>query len=667
MISKLLSLLKERSFIIYAFIGISGVVIDFIIYYVLVKLSVPPVVASAVSVSVGIINNFFLNAHFNFKRKDHLFIRFLSFYAVGATGLILSALLIILLHDIYGLGAVGAKLLTIAPIVLYQYWFNKNASFAVDHKQVPWKQLAVFAASVAVISIFAINAPYFNFTDEADNLLGGQFIASGQGAIYKDYFSHHMPLTYYVAAPLFLFFSTNLIAVKVSFGLVMSLWLLMMGRHLYKKFGLKTFILFTGLVAISQMLTWSHMLLAESLIAFAIVHAIILFTTREHNRSFASETATYSLLGSIPILSSLAYAPLSVVIYGLFFATLATKHQTARQTMRKLLIGGIIFALPYLLFIASLFIGHSGTEFREQAISFNTHYYSQYLPDAAISPVDGLLTIIQGSTSSLAKSLTPAGGQTEARLLVSLFALSTICSIYVLFKSRQKLLAIFIGMALFISSSREGFLSVFANNNQARTGVIVAFIGTLTIVLAIFYLRNSLAKDRVRLPILTLLCFTLLFLGLNSASTFSTTARSYLREESTLLPGEQPGSPATVINYVNHSSDYYWVGPIDFSSQLIINSKNASKYRFFAPWHAACPKCKAEFYEDLRRTSPKVIALDPSLSIWGHQPVDYAPELIDMLEEDYYQLPDIRLKGFYFIKGSAAEINNTLKMKGYEI
>src|SRR5687767_6441243 len=37
------------------------------------------------------------------------------------------------------------------------------------------------------------------FVDESDNFLGGYVIARGY-VLYRDYFSHHMPLPYYLAA-----------------------------------------------------------------------------------------------------------------------------------------------------------------------------------------------------------------------------------------------------------------------------------------------------------------------------------------------------------------------------------------------------------------------------------------------------------------------------------
>lgn len=127
----ILRLVLNRNFIIYGIIGLSGALLDFVIYlYLHYTLGVAPVVASFISVSIGIINNFFLNAKYNFRVKDKLFDRLISFYLVGLVGAILSSVMIFFLYDIAGISATLAKVLTIVPVVLAQYIFNKRFAFS---------------------------------------------------------------------------------------------------------------------------------------------------------------------------------------------------------------------------------------------------------------------------------------------------------------------------------------------------------------------------------------------------------------------------------------------------------------------------------------------------------------------------------------------------------
>src|SRR5262252_6726621 len=77
----------RRQFVLYCLIGLCGVTLDFVVYAALLRWAgFHPQVANAISYSAGTINNFFLNAAFNFRTRDRLLARFASFYAVGLLG-----------------------------------------------------------------------------------------------------------------------------------------------------------------------------------------------------------------------------------------------------------------------------------------------------------------------------------------------------------------------------------------------------------------------------------------------------------------------------------------------------------------------------------------------------------------------------------------------------
>ncbi|MEI6237392.1 MAG: GtrA family protein [Candidatus Saccharibacteria bacterium] len=117
-------------FIKYVLIGLTGVAIDFVIYAILVKVfSVNFLYANIIAISCGIINNFFLNLFLNFKTKNKLLIRFISFYTVGLLGLLLSEVLLIAFTKL-GIGQVFAKFLTLPFVLVFQFFLNKYVSFS---------------------------------------------------------------------------------------------------------------------------------------------------------------------------------------------------------------------------------------------------------------------------------------------------------------------------------------------------------------------------------------------------------------------------------------------------------------------------------------------------------------------------------------------------------
>lgn len=119
-----------RELIVYCIIGGTGATLDFIIYSLLTKgVGIHYQVANIVSVSAGIINNFFWNYYCNFKAKDKLLKRLGSFYTVGMFGCMLSALLLWIFIERFGITPIVAKLGTIVFVTVVQFLLNKFVTF----------------------------------------------------------------------------------------------------------------------------------------------------------------------------------------------------------------------------------------------------------------------------------------------------------------------------------------------------------------------------------------------------------------------------------------------------------------------------------------------------------------------------------------------------------
>ena len=124
------ALRRYRELIVYCVIGGTGATLDFVIYSLLSKgVGIHYQVANIVSVSAGIINNFFWNYYFNFKAKDKLLRRLGSFYAVGMFGCLLSALLLWIFIENLGINPIVAKLGTIMFVTVVQFLLNKFVTF----------------------------------------------------------------------------------------------------------------------------------------------------------------------------------------------------------------------------------------------------------------------------------------------------------------------------------------------------------------------------------------------------------------------------------------------------------------------------------------------------------------------------------------------------------
>ncbi len=121
---------KYRELVVYCMIGCTGAGLDFVVYALLTSVAgLHYQLANFLSVSFGIVNNFFWNYFFNFKTKDRMLLRLGSFYAVGMFGWALSACCLLLFIEFFGLHSLIAKLGTIFIVTIVQFCLNKFITF----------------------------------------------------------------------------------------------------------------------------------------------------------------------------------------------------------------------------------------------------------------------------------------------------------------------------------------------------------------------------------------------------------------------------------------------------------------------------------------------------------------------------------------------------------
>ena len=121
---------QYRQLIVYCIIGCTGATLDFVVYALLTEcLGFHYQLANFISVSFGIINNFYWNCYFNFNTKDMILKRLVSFYSVGMFGWGLSAGCLWLFIEVMGLNAIVSKLGTIFFVTIVQFCLNKFITF----------------------------------------------------------------------------------------------------------------------------------------------------------------------------------------------------------------------------------------------------------------------------------------------------------------------------------------------------------------------------------------------------------------------------------------------------------------------------------------------------------------------------------------------------------
>ncbi len=159
-------LVRYRAFILYSVIGVSGATLDYLVFIFLhLGLGMDKIWANVLSVSIGITNNFTLNAFFNFRRRDEIFRRFGLFFGVGLLGLVVSSFLLKIGVDWLGWNVSLVKFLSIFFVVLMQYNLNKVLAFGGGEKKaiLGWSQRAEHLD--AADCILVLGAPVPNQTE----------------------------------------------------------------------------------------------------------------------------------------------------------------------------------------------------------------------------------------------------------------------------------------------------------------------------------------------------------------------------------------------------------------------------------------------------------------------------------------------------------------------
>ncbi len=121
---------RHRSFVLYQLIGASGVLLDLLLFLALYNaVGMHEQIATAISTSVGIANNFLLNSYLNFRKRDGMLRRFVRFYTVGLVGLALVAVLLVVFHSWLGVDANIVKVASLPIVAVLQFLVNKRWSF----------------------------------------------------------------------------------------------------------------------------------------------------------------------------------------------------------------------------------------------------------------------------------------------------------------------------------------------------------------------------------------------------------------------------------------------------------------------------------------------------------------------------------------------------------
>jgi putative flippase GtrA len=672
---------NHQQFVTYSLIGISGVILDFVAFVVLFNaLGVNPLLANFLSTSLGITNNFILNRHYNFKRTDYTLLRFASFYATGIVGIILSTLLLRVFHDNLGLDANLVKAVSIIIVVITQYSLNKHISFRdiqakhgsswnIIRTWLRGHWLEVTSIMIALLGFAALFTSNIG-PDEVDNVLGAKLILQGQFP-YIDFFSHHMPGMYFLAVPFYVISSNDLFVFRVLFNTALFGWLLYnfwLLRRYGNTYAAATYVVLFGL---AQSLLLQNVFLAETIIAYAVSTVVILLLLAP----VATLRKTWTMVGVSLLLFcvatfAIAYIYIAALLYLWFLVRIFQKD---RALLARWL--GIV-ATPFVIFGICVLASGSLHDFVFDNLTFNSQYYSKFFGAMGSNPIDVAIHIVKTTGGQFRDVI--IGGLGRDNIVQALMLTGAVALPIILWLTKQRVAALFTAGLLLFINARVGLYGPGAIENSfaqslSQHAAPYRSLAFVFLVLCMVYLLQPKVLQKVRslniVPLLVVfVCGYLLVVGTSllslDAKRFKDLSISNMYEYQQYMPG-----PAvTAANAVADKNDTVWAGPFDFYSQLHLEAKRVTRYTFYLPWHAECPSCREEFTTDLAKAKPTVIlwdqyGTDPNA---GDRPNVYGKEVVKLLKEDYYQLPDEQLPTVFFRNDQYNVVNQKMKELGYD-
>lgn len=119
-----------RQIIIYVFFGGFGAIVDISIFKILTStlLHSNILIANVISASCGIVVSFILNTFFNFKAKTKRMKRFVIFFSIGLSGIVLGTFVLwIFTHFIKD--PLISKIMSALIVAAYQFVLNKLITY----------------------------------------------------------------------------------------------------------------------------------------------------------------------------------------------------------------------------------------------------------------------------------------------------------------------------------------------------------------------------------------------------------------------------------------------------------------------------------------------------------------------------------------------------------
>lgn len=120
---------ENKRFLKFGIVGVSNTALSFLIYVLLVRISIHYMIASIIAYIAGIANSYILNTAFVFKEKKTMKNLF-KFSSVYISALLINLSLLFVMVDILGVGPIIGQVIVTVLVMFYNYIMQKKWTFS---------------------------------------------------------------------------------------------------------------------------------------------------------------------------------------------------------------------------------------------------------------------------------------------------------------------------------------------------------------------------------------------------------------------------------------------------------------------------------------------------------------------------------------------------------
>lgn len=552
-----------------------------------------------------------------------------------------------------------------------------------------WKTIVIFGL---LLAIFFLNAFHESYPDEFDSLVGGKYIDMGL-LQYRDWFQHHQPGAYVMAALILPFTGLSFVKFRagwalVLFGINVLGYVILRRRFPTKNLAFYLVLLFT--VGLAGTYFWLHMLLADTLAAYLLLPSFALLFMKDYYREKFDLTDLILVTGFafLSWFTSMTYiyvvGAVSVYAIGLFVA----RRKQNQSFGRSLFTGTAAVVAPYAAFMLWLLVTGSLKDWYFASVYYNQAYYIYNYPHAPgtlVNPIRYAVVIFNDFVNNYMLALGGANRWPIVDPIQVTFALSSFAALILVVMTGRWLFLFPLLVTLIYSNARSNPQSIRQTDYQSAVYVVTSMFNGLFTLSA---LKELVDSKKLKLSGTIVVATLMLVLGLYWVATPLFFGQQMMQKFYNKYMGNAPliyDRPvvAPIVNQLITKDDYVWIGPFSFEELFYLKTtKLPSKYHWFLQ-HAASSKIKDELIADLTKNRPKIIVFDRGFAPWGGDPHGYNYFMTDFLDKNYFRIfklnetltdyqyrwkisPDADINGqFNFDNMRKEEILSELEAKGF--